>query len=213
MKLNSSDAKLLEHCVQELELRTSAEIVLVIRKSSGSYRDIAHLGGAFAGWCLLVIAMSVPYDIPEYWLPLPMVAIFFMVSLSIKHSRLRTWFSAKKRKIRQVARSAHACFYEKKIHQTTAHSGILVYCSLLEQRAEIVTDRAAELALDAARVTEFQNLIMSKFCRQSNHSEAIRELLEVLRSFGVYLGKVLPASATEKLNELDNSPDLTEEDE
>jgi uncharacterized membrane protein len=213
MKLNSSDAKLLEHCVQELELRTRAEIVLVNRKSSGSYRDIAHLGGAFAAWCLLIVAMSVPDDIPENWVPLPMVAIFFIVSLTIKHSRLRTLLSAKKRKIRQVARSAHACFYEKKIHQTTAHSGILIYCSLLEQRAEIITDRTAELALDPARVTEFQNLLMSKFCTQKNHSEATRALLEVLRSFGVYLGKVLPATSTEKVNELSASPDLNEEDE
>ncbi|MBC7690285.1 MAG: hypothetical protein H7222_00820 [Methylotenera sp.] len=206
MKLSEKDSRLLEVCIQELEVRTCAEVVLVVRESSGNYRDVAHLIGAVSAWGLLLAAMSVPTEIPEYWLPLPMLFVFWTASWLIQHSPARVWFVTKKRKKVQVAKAAHACFYEKKIHQTTSHTGILVYCSLLEGRAEIVMDHTAEKALNSKRILEFQDHLITQVCKSTDR---LRGLLEVLRTFGLYLGQELPPSTCEKPNELENAPDFS----
>ena len=206
MKFTEADSRLLEVCIQELEVRTCAEVVFVLRESSGNYRDVSHLCGASAGWVALLFAMSVPAQIPEHWLPLPMAFIFWIVSYGVTHSRFRVWLATAARKKGQVSKAAHACFYEKKIHQTSSHSGILVYCSLFEKRVEIIMDRTAEKAVDLAKIEEFKVKITSHFGQLP--AETLRGLLEVLRSFGVYLGTQLPPSLGEKLNELENLPDL-----
>ena len=208
MKFSKNDARLLEFCIQELEVRTSAEVVLVIRESSGNYRDIAYLIGAIFSWVLLLSAIAAPFEIPEYWLPLPMVLIFVLVAWLVNRTASRVWFTSARRLHLQVAKAAHACFYENKIHLTEAHSGILVYCSFLERQVEIVMDRAAAKALSETVVQEFRQWIIERLYAGSSHSEQVRGLLEVLRSFGVHLGKVLPPTGQPKLNELENAPEL-----
>ncbi len=210
MKLSQEDSRNLEVCIQEIELRTSAEVVLVIRETSGSYRDVAHLAGAIAAWCLLLIAMSVPATIPEYWLPLPMAFVFWAVSFIVVKSRIKIWFAGPKRKKAQVTKAANACFFEKKIFQTSTRCGILIYCSLLEKQTEFVMDIGATRALDAVKMEEFhQQLITHAY--QVPHSKRVRGLLEVLRSFGIYLGHQLPRTQPETLNELENRPHFGED--
>ena len=211
IKLTPQDAQHIEICIQELEARTCADVLLVLRESSGNYRDVAHLMGAILGFLVLLIAMVAPVEIPEYYLPLPMILIFWITSWLVLHTKLKILFSGPNRKIAQVAKAAHACFYEKKIHQTSLHAGILIYCSLQEKQVELVMDRTAEQALESAKVLEFQDAFSQKACL-TNSTERTRGILEVLRTFGVYLGSRLPPTNGEHLNELSNTPDFGEDD-
>jgi uncharacterized membrane protein len=199
MKFSKKERELLDLCLHEIEARTCAEVVLVVRKWSGNYRDVNYLFGAFAAWLSLMIVLSVPAEIPDTWIPLPLIFVFWAAAAVSQRTYLKKWLTFRKRRDLQVKRASHACFYEKKIHQTTAHSGILIYCSTLERQTEIVMDRAAVAALDAVKMEEFSQQF-SGVCDAKNRFEC---LTQALRSFGVYLGQVLPVGAESTKHQLD----------
>ena len=210
MKLTEEEYSGFKKCIQEIEARTSAEVVLVVREASGSYRDIGLMSGAVVSWLFLLGAISVPAEISEFWLPLPMAFLFFGTSALVVRSRLKAWLARPKRKRAQVLRSARACFYEKKIHQTDSRTGILIYCSRLERQVCLLVDTGAEKKLIPERLRQFE----MDFQKESpgGHKGRVRSLLENLRTFGVYLGNELPYVEATKSNQLDDLPEWSEED-
>ena len=209
MKFNDREQQLLGLCIEEMEARTCAEVVLVIRKSSGNYKDVSYLVGAGMAWFALLLVLSIPTEVPEMWIPLPLVFVFWSLSWLAHRTPLRAWLSTRKRKSLQVNRAAHACFYEKKIHETSSHSGILLYCSSLEKQARIVMDRNAAAALETKRISEFE----AQLTEACGSQDRFKALSETLRTLGLYLGAKLPSLPTPLAHELANLPELDQPDE
>jgi putative membrane protein len=147
----SADAKrALSEAVHAVESACGAELMIAVRKRSGSYLDGALAGAIGGGLAVLAFLLFSPWSFRlEYFLIDP--AIFGLLS-GVAASRstvlLRLLTSRHSRHLR-VAMAARAAFVDKHVHRTSRRTGILLYISLLEREAELVAD----VGLDAAVAT------------------------------------------------------------
>jgi putative membrane protein len=210
MKVSEQDFKLIERCFQELDLRTQADVALVVRKVSGNYRDIDYLFGFAVAFTALCFFLFSPWEFSALSLLLPLFVLFFSGSWLCRSTLLRRILTRERRRELQVRRAAQSCFFEKKLQDSQNEVGILVYLSTMERRALILTDRGAAKALDSERIQHFEHMLSANF----RHRHRARHLATFLRSFGLYLGDVLPPlDSHQHLSSLRHGSDLKTEEE
>lgn len=157
--LSAEDHALISAAVQEAEGQTSGEIVTILAERSDGYTDVALAWSVLAGFTAIValslfpdfflglfdrltgswanqwtpgqifalaasvgIVMFVIVMLLQLWQPLK----FFLVPGTIKSARTRA--------------RALTCFRVGAERRTDIHTGILIYLSMQEHRAEIVAD-------------------------------------------------------------------------
>lgn len=213
MRFSETETQMLTRCVRELRARTSAEVVLVVRKVSGNYRDIDYLFGGFVALIALCVMLYSPWDFHELSVPFPILLVFFTAAFACRRTGLRRYLTRGRRRESQARRSAEACFFEKGVGGTRDRSGILIYLSMMEKIGVILPDPAVAPRLDAARLGEFARVLGSVAAGDSRRRA--EHLGGFLRSFGVYLGHRIPAGGAGVTgSDLDNRPELdSEEDE
>jgi uncharacterized membrane protein len=210
MKVSEQDQKLIERCFQELDLRTRADVVLVVRKVSGNYRDIDYLFGSGVAFAALCFFLFSPWDFSAASILLPLLVLFFSSSWLCRSTALRRYLTRERRRELQVQRAAKACFFEKKLQDSQDEVGILIYLSTMERRGLIITDRGAAKALQAEKIAHFEHMLSSNV----RHRHRARHLATFLRSFGLYLGDALPATDSHQhLTSHRDGSDLKSEDE
>ena len=77
-----------------------------------------------------------------------LAAVFLLVRLLLAWMPLRMLLTPKSTKARRVRRRAVEIFKAAVAHRTEGRTGILLYLSLLEHRAEIVADAAIHSSVD-----------------------------------------------------------------
>lgn len=181
--------------VREAESRTAAEIVVVARARSGTYRD-AHFAFGFAVAVATLTALFYLPTVFPYWLfPIDVVVSFAVGSLLaatigplgralVPHGRLDA----------QVTEGAHAAFFAGGVSRTSGRWGVLVYVSVFEQRARVVAD----IGVDA-------NLEQATAAIQEGARDPSR-LPDGIRALGAALAQSLPRSADDR-NELPDAID------
>src|SRR3989442_495580 len=119
--------------VREIEAKTDAEVVIVIRGRSGSYRQADYLCGAVFAFLGLLFVLFSPFDFHTYWVPFD-VAVLFAVGAFVcsRTYLLRRLLTTKKFRAHAARQGAAAMFYEAGIANTHAENGMLIYVSLLE---------------------------------------------------------------------------------
>src|SRR3954463_12525442 len=133
MSFSERETQLLAGCIRELEARTQAETLLVVRNTSDEYRDLAYLAGAIAAFLGLCFALFSPWEIfPAELLP-TLVAVFWGVAWCVQRTRACRWLSSRKRREISVKRAAQAAFVEKRIAACRDRMGILLFQSRLER--------------------------------------------------------------------------------
>lgn len=206
MKWTARDSDTIARCIAEVEARTEAEVVVVARRYSGSYRDVDFLFGALVAWLALIAAIAAPYDIHPVSLPVPLAFAFLLAALICSSTPdLRRLLTRARRREQQVRREAESQFVHRRVHTTSARTGVLLYYSLLEGRAVLIADVRAEEALGAVRLAEWRARLEE--CRHDPAAFAA-----YLRSLGVLLGQVLPVRAGDR-NELADMPDIDSPEE
>lgn len=124
-----------------IEKKTSAEIVAVLRASSGSYRHADFAFGAFVAIAILCFFLYHPDEFDFTWLPLEQAAGFVLGALACsKMPFLRRALSGAIVRKANVVSAARAAFVELGISKTRARGGILLYLSLLERDVTVVRD-------------------------------------------------------------------------
>jgi uncharacterized membrane protein len=214
MRFSETESRLIGHCIRELEARTQAEVVLVVRKTSGHYKDVSYLVGAAAAFVAVGFALFTPWEIEPLAIPMPVLAVFLGAAWATQHSRVRVWLTTRKRRSDQVRKAAYAAFFEKQVHETSTRAGILLYCSRFEKQALILPDHCARECLPPERLAEFER----KLAEAGSGARPAQSLAEFLGTFGIYLGRVLPwdeATQGPKKDELhgDVSPGGSDEEE
>src|SRR5258705_3646007 len=131
----------LAQCVKEIEQGTDAELVIVVRGTSGNYRHASYLFGALIAFAGLLILLFIPIDFQALWVPIDVAALFVVAALLSSRSKgLRRLFTSKEFRKKAVRTGAAAMFYEAGIANTNAEMGVLVYLSILERRLELIAD-------------------------------------------------------------------------
>lgn len=161
MLLSEADHAAVTAAVAQAELTTDGEIVTVVAKQSDAYHDVAlhwavlamFLALAFLAWQPGLLAWmharlvdnwaeSVP---PSWYLTAAMIIAalkFLGVRLLLAIDGLRMLLTPGSTKARRVRRKAVQLFRTGAEKRTKAATGVLLYLSLDERRAEIIADEA-----------------------------------------------------------------------
>jgi len=159
MHLDPDDGAKVAAAIKAAEARTDGEISAIVAASSDNYNDVVlHWALLFA---LLPLAVSAawpallfwgasllsPWDDPSLRLILTlvlvkMIAVFLIARYLIGIQAIRMRLTPAATKHRRVRRRALMLFRTGTEQRTLSTTGVLLYLSLAERRAEIVADAA-----------------------------------------------------------------------
>jgi putative membrane protein len=194
----SAARKRVTDAVADVESRTSAEIVVVVRHASGKWREVDLVVGAVVAFGVLLILLFHPMPIAVEVMPVDVVLAFLAGTVlcssipPFKRALLvRKTVSAR---LRAAAREA---FVDQGVSRTRRRTGILVYVSTFERRVEIVADIRVDTKLVDAEVRALAEAVA--------HGPDLDAFVEALRRFGPALARALPRGA-DQVNELPDAP-------
>ncbi len=191
----------LSQCVREIETKTDAEIVIVVRARSASYRQADYLFGALISFAALLFMLFSPFEFSHYWVAIDVALLFILGAyVSSRGSAIRRLLTTKKQRAEAARTGAAAMFYEAGIANTDAEMGLLVYVSLLERRLELIADRGV---LKALPPLEWNERLFE--LHQAGRRPQLQTLLQALRDLGALLAAHLPPTG-ENPNELPDMP-------
>jgi len=200
-RFDQSACDQLDECVREIERETDAELVIVVRSLSGSYRHVDYLCGAVLAYAGLLFLLFSPWTFEHYWVAID-VALMFALGyyISSRSGAVRRLLTTKKERADAVRLGAAAMFYEAGIANTASEMGVLIYLSLLERRLELIADRGV---LKAAPPLEWNERLFE--LHKAGHRPHLPDMLEALRELGALLHRCLPPTG-ENPNELSDMP-------
>jgi putative membrane protein len=183
--------------VKQVEARTSAEVVVAVRRRSGDYRVAAYHCGFFVGGLVVLYLLLAPQVFTVADIALD-GALGFGAGLALAlnvSAVLRLWVR-EKTLAKCVADAAHAAFFDLGISRTTARNGLLVFVSTFEQRALVVTDFGVDVAGLGPKWSEACAALSLAVKRRD-----VPGFETALVSLGPILGATMPRSADD-VNEL-----------
>lgn len=160
VKIGETDIDLVTRAVSEAETRSDAEIATIVSPRSDDYNDVPLI------WAALValLALAVYAGFPDFYIALLdrvtggwhvwsmrelMTVLVFATAIKFLATRyliawwpLRMTFTPGRTKTRRVRNRAIALFKASTERRTHSRTGVLIYLSLAEHRAEIVADEA-----------------------------------------------------------------------
>lgn len=198
--LTDDAKKALTEAVREVEASTSAELVVAVRARSGSYLHADLIAGIAAGLAALAFLL---FSARAFGL------LAFMVDtvvVGLLGGLIASRFPGLRRALtrpgvrRRLAETAARClFLEKRVHGTTGRTGFLLYVSVLEREAVMVTD----VGLEALAATEsWQRAIGAIEAGVRQGEDGIR-IAERVRALAGICGPALPR-AHDDVDELAN---------
>src|SRR5207245_11034227 len=78
LKFDQAAGDAIAQAVRDIEKGTDAEIVIVVRGRSGSYRHADYLCGMSLAFIGLLFVLLSPFDFHTYWVPFDVVALFLI---------------------------------------------------------------------------------------------------------------------------------------
>ena len=161
LQLSEEDHKKVSEAIAGAELQSDGEIIAVATPLSDSYHDVALHWAVLALFAVLAFAAAFPASL-DWWLDLVLggwrpepsvrealtfamiIALFKFtaVLLILKYMPLRLFLTPGATKTRRVRRRAISIFKAGAERRTVGRTGVLIYLSMGEHRAEIVADEA-----------------------------------------------------------------------
>lgn len=129
------------------ERRTGAEIVVTVAVRSGHYRHADALFGALCSLSALLFYYFYPAPLPDdLFLAIAILCYPTGMLAAAAFTPLRRLLVRERLLRENVAREARARFVEQGIGNTKARTGVLVFVSRFERRAQIVADIGIPIA-------------------------------------------------------------------
>lgn len=193
-----STKKRVEALVREVESKSSAELVVTVRPSSGSHRAADLVFASLLAFLGLAVYVYAPVEFTDDLTP-PSIALLFFAGLgfSSRVPAVRRLFSPKKRRAELVRNAARAAFVDQGITCTRDRTGILIYVSTFERLAEVVVDigilRRESAGEPLATIREIERVV----CEDKD----LEAFEKAVRALGVWLAEALPPRIDDR-NEL-----------
>lgn len=216
MQLTEADREKVSAAIAEAEANSAGEIVAVATPISDAYHDVGLHWALVPLFAVLAWAAWRPTALTWWydflfggWSPDPtqsqlltllmfFAALKFTVALLIlKWMPLRLALTPAATKHRRVRRRAIAIFQAAVARRTAGRTGVLIYLSLAERRAEIVADEAILKVTDEHTWGEAMAALVAEV-RQGRPGDGICAAIERV---GVVLAEHFPRSATD-MNEI-----------
>lgn len=214
--LSQADHDLVTAAVAEAEAATSGEIMTIVARRSDSYHDVAIGWAVAVAFAALAFAAAFPGEVRALlslllrdwdheladWKLLTgllglMILTFLVVRGLLEMMALRMLATPAVAKARRVRRRAVLLFRTAAEARTHGRTGVLIYLSLDEHRAEIVADRA----INAQVAPEMWGEAMAALIDRVRAGQAGEGLAEAVRRIGLILAAHFPRDADD-INEL-----------
>jgi putative membrane protein len=131
----------IREAVGRVEKQTCAEVVVAIRRESGSYRQADTSWGITFALVLLGVFLYHPEPFDYTYLPLELAIAFALGSvLSAFVAPMRRAFVPARLREENARRAAKATFVDLGISRTKSRTGVLVFVAAFEQRVIVVPD-------------------------------------------------------------------------
>ncbi|MFM1982185.1 MAG: hypothetical protein RJB22_904 [Pseudomonadota bacterium] len=215
-RLSAADQARIAAAVQAAEAQTSGEIVTIIAEQSDDYADVALWWSVAAALLALGLASIIPEMIlPRVdaltgrwavdWTAHAVLELGFVIAASkfavcwliLLWRPARLWLVPAPIRARRVRRRAVDCFKVGAERRTTGRTGILLYLSLAERRAEIVADAA----IHSRVAPEDWGKAMADLVQPVRDGRIADGLVDAIGDVGVLLAQHLPR-ASDDVNEL-----------
>lgn len=188
--------------VTAIEALTSAEVVVAVRSQSGHYAHTDARVGAGLAFVVLMVLLFIPQEIHLFLFPPAVLLAFFAgVLVSRAAPELRRALTSRTLQEEAVRTTAQAAFTELGVSRTSRRTGILVFVSLLERRAEVVADYGVDTA---ALGTEWQEALSALSAALAT-SPSPEPFFQALLRVQTPLARVLPR-LEDDVNELPDMP-------
>ncbi|HEX4824745.1 MAG TPA: hypothetical protein VFV19_10545 [Candidatus Polarisedimenticolaceae bacterium] len=201
IKTDREFSEAVERAVRAAERGTSAELIVVVASRSGSYLDTALTVGAAAATATLLVALFAPISLRPAAVAIE-VPLAFVVAAWIAHRLpplVRALIPAARAK-RHVERAAAEHFLAEAVHGTSGRTGLLIYVSLLEERAAIVPDLGLQGRVPIALLRD-----VKWGATDLDRLRTTDDLLRGIAALGAILRERLPAEGHDK-NESPDAP-------
>jgi putative membrane protein len=186
--------------IADVERQTGAEIVVLVRRVSGRYRDADYLVGFVLSVITLLLLLYLPPEFPLALFPVDVVLGFGIgTALSGRLPGLRRMFTRGAHRAENVRLAASTAFLDRELSRLPGRNAVLVYVGLFERRVEVIADVGVRVEglpgwADAVRALE------APVARRD-----LGAFVTALRALGALLGRVLPRRADD-VNELADEP-------
>jgi len=161
LRLSEADHKLVTAAVKAAEARSDGEIVTIVTDRSDAYHDVALHYAVLLMLLVPAVWAILPQSVVDWGLALvfgwhqaltrgelmallfvKLAGAFLVARFALAWMPLRMALTPAATKARRVRRRAMQYFRIAAEHRTVARTGVLLYLSMLERRAEIVADKA-----------------------------------------------------------------------
>lgn len=161
LSFSEADHVAISAAVAKAEKATDGEIVTIVADRSDAYHDVGLHYAVLAMLLVPAVLAFVPESLIDWWTGLllgwnaeltqgplmlflfvKLALAFLVVRFALAYMPLRMALTPASTKSRRVRRRALALFRVGAERRTTGRTGILLYVSLAEHRAEIVADEA-----------------------------------------------------------------------
>jgi putative membrane protein len=196
--ISEAEKAQVEAAIGEAEKRTSGEIVAVIARASGVYEYVPYLWGALG-------ALLVPWPLIFWsWLAedqiyMIQIAAFAILTGALHYAPLRYMLVPRSVMRARAHRRAMSQFFAQNIYTAPGHTGVLLFVSVAERYAEIVTDAGIGAKVPE---TEWRDIIAG-LTAEIGKGEAGKGLARAVLRVGEHLAAHFPAPA-DKPNALPN---------
>ncbi len=216
VRLTEADHSLVSAAVSRAEVHTSGEIVTIVARRSDSYHDVGLSWAAAAVFVALAFAAAFPaevrsllsmllrdwdHELADWKLLTGLLGLLILKFLIVRYllaiMPLRMIATPNATKARRVRRRAILLFRTAAEARTRGRTGVLIYLSLDEHRAEIVADRAINEKV-APELWGDAMIALIDHVRAGRPGEG---LTEAVRQVGVVLAAHFPRD-TDDINEL-----------
>ena len=187
--------------IAEIEKESAAEVMVAVRPSSGTYRDLDYLVGvvlAFAG-LLVFLFYPKPMRVDVFALEAPLLFLGGTLLSIYGLAPLRRMLASKRRVAENVERAARAAFVELGVSKTRGRTGVLVYVSLFERAVFVVSD----IGVDVKKLDSAYNQAISRLNDAIATNPDPAAFIAALAELGKVLTELLPVQADD-IDELSN---------
>lgn len=198
MHLNNLEKELISREIENLESKSSAELVAVITKSSDDYKYEATLASLIITF--LISLISIYFDIDKSKLfELQIVSFFGFYFLFYFFKNILFYLLPKNYKYKKASNNATIEFFKLGLHLTQTQEAIMFYVSTDEKFVKIITDKNIKEKIDDS----YWQKIVDDFLKDVKNKEFSNGYIKAIKSCNKILIEKFPIKSNDK-NELQN---------
>lgn len=191
MTLNQDEARRIEEAIGAAEARTSSEIVVCIRPSSGEDRGVAALIGVVVLAAVAGAGAALYPEMNTYLLIVLALAVGIVTFAAVDWFDLGLKLLPTHLLTKEAGQAARAAFLDRGIDATPQRNAVLLFISRAERYVEILPDRALAAAVPAERWAG----IVASFREAARQTGMIQAACDAVTAIGAICAGPFPADA------------------